>query len=176
MCQKVPDPPANVDFSAVENPDPTLKTARDRLDFHRKNPVCAGCHKITDPIGLALENFDGSGQYRTEEHGGTIDASGTIDGKEFKDAVGLGQALHDSPTVTSCLVKRVVGYAVGGKLRLKDQALVDHFNERFAAGGYRLPNLLRTIALSPAFANVDTSEDAPAVKTAQAETNTSGTK
>ena len=175
MCQKVPDPPANVDFSAVENPDPTLKTARDRLEAHRKNPVCAGCHKITDPIGLALENFDGSGQYRDDEHGAVIDASGSIDGKEFKDAVGLGQALHDSPTVTSCLVKRVFGYAIGGKLRLKDQPLVDHFNAAFAAGSYRLPNLLRTIALSPTFTEVDTSEDAPApVKTAQAETATSG--
>ena len=173
LCQKVPDPPANVDFSAVENPDPTLKTARDRLDAHRRNPVCAGCHKITDPIGLALENFDGSGQYRDEEHGGVINASGSIDGKEFKDAVGLGQVLHDSPAVTSCLVKRVFGYAVGGKLRQKDQPLVDYFNDRFGAGGYRLPNLMRTIVLSPAFSEVDVSEDAPA-KTAQAETTTTG--
>ena len=169
MCQPVPRPPANVDFSAVENPDPTLKTARDRLDFHRRNPVCAGCHKITDPIGLALENFDGSGQYRDTEKGAAIDASGAIDGKEFKYVVGLGQALHDSPAVPACLVKRVFGYAVGGRLRQQDQKIVDYFNAQFAAGGYRLPNLLRTIALSPAFSEVDKSEDAPVpVKTARA--------
>ena len=161
MCQMVPTPPSNVDFSAFENPDPTLKTARDRLVVHRKNPVCAGCHKITDPIGLALENFDGSGAYRDSENGAPIDASGAIDGTEFKDVAGLGQALHDSPAVTSCLVKRLLGYAVGGTLRFKDQELVDYFNDRFAAGGYRLPNLLRTIALSAAFSKVDKSEDAP---------------
>src|SRR6185369_16516725 len=104
LCQTVPRPPANVDFSAIENPDPSLKTARDRLDFHRKNPVCAGCHKITDPMGLALENFDGSGQYRETEKGAPIDASGILDGKEFKNVAGLGQALHDSPAVPACLV------------------------------------------------------------------------
>ena len=49
---------AEVDFSIVENPNPNLHTARDRLELHRKNPVCAGCHKITDPLGLSLENFD----------------------------------------------------------------------------------------------------------------------
>ena len=64
--------------------------------------------------------------------------------------------------------------AIGGRLRLQDQKLVDYFNAQFAADGYRLPNLLRTIALSPAFSEVDKSEDAPPVKTARAETNIPG--
>ena len=98
LCQPVPRPPANVDFSAVENPDPkTARDARERVTLHLKNPVCAGCHKITDPTGLALENFDGAGQYRETEKGAPIDASGSLDGKDFKDMIGLGQsvALHD---------------------------------------------------------------------------------
>ena len=154
LCQTVPPPPPNVDFSAVENPDPTLKTARDRLTRHRTNPVCAGCHKITDPIGLALENFDGSGQYRESEKGAVIDVSGDLDGKPFKDATGLGQALHDHPGVPACLVKRAYTYAVGGKLRRDDDPLLKYFNERLAADGYKLPNLMRTIALSDAIAHV----------------------
>lgn len=155
MCQPVPRPPANVDFSALENPDPTLRTMRDRLDAHRKNPVCAGCHKITDPMGLALENFDASGQYRTDERGAAIDASGTLDGKDFKDAVGLGQALHDSPIVPACLTKRVYTYAKGGKLPAEEQPLVNYFNERFSAQGYKLRTLMRDIALSTSFSEID---------------------
>ena len=168
MCQPVPRPPANVDFSAIENPDPSMKTARDRLDAHRKNPVCAGCHKITDPMGLALENFDGSGQYRETEKGAAIDASGTLDGKEFKDVIGLGQALHDNPAVPACLVKRVFTYARGGKLRKEEQPIVDYFNGRFAADGYRMRNLMREVALSTAFSQIDEPETETPVKTASA--------
>ena len=152
LCQPVPRPPANVDFSAVENPDPRLRTARARLDFHSENPVCAGCHKITDPMGLALENFDGAGRYRRTEGGAPIDASGRLDGKEFTDVIGLGQALRDHPGLSSCLVRRMFSYAVGGNVR--DQTTLGFLNSSFAAQGHRVPDLLRIIALSDAFSRV----------------------
>lgn len=161
LCQPVPPPPANVDFSAVENPDPRLRTARDRLNFHSENPVCGGCHKITDPMGLALENFDGVGQYRETEKGAPIDASGILDGKPFKDAAGLGQALRDHPAVPACLVKRVYTYAMGGRFRREDQPLVTYFNGRFAAEGYQLPSLMRSIALSASFSAIDNGPESP---------------
>jgi hypothetical protein len=110
LCQKVPRPPPNVDFSIIENPKSTMKTARERLTAHRSNPVCAGCHKLTDPIGLALENFDGAGQFREAERGAPIDASGSRDGR-FK-LVGLGRALHDHPAPPACLVRRVYSYGI----------------------------------------------------------------
>ncbi len=165
LCQPVPRPPANVDFSAVENPDPRLRTARARLDFHSENPVCAGCHKITDPMGLALENFDGAGRYRKTEGGAPIDSSGRLDGKEFTDVIGLGQALHDHPSLTSCLVRRMFSYAAGANVR--DQTTMGYFNASFAAQGYRIPDLLRTIALSDAFSRV-AEPYAPPAKTAAA--------
>src|SRR5205085_2470966 len=112
LCQPVPPPPPNVDFSLVDNPPPNIKTQRERLELHRKNPVCAGCHKITDPLGLTLEQFDGAGQYRDSERGSPIDVSGALDGKPFTDVVGLGHAIHDHPALTSCLVKRAYSYAV----------------------------------------------------------------
>src|SRR5690606_9036017 len=66
LCQRVPPPPANVDFSLVEDiNNPNLKTARQRLTAHSTEPTCAGCHKITDPMGFALENFDTAAGYRT---------------------------------------------------------------------------------------------------------------
>ncbi len=154
LCQPVPRPPANVDFSALENPKAEHRTQRDRVNFHLENPVCAGCHKITDPMGLAMEQFDGAGVYRLTERGNPIDPSGSLDGKNFKDAVGLSQALHDHPALTSCLVKRIYSYGTGGPTTRDDQPLLTYLNTRFAEQGYRLPDLLRTITLSPTFSEV----------------------
>ena len=168
LCQAVPRPPANVDFSAVENPSSNIKTQRERVATHLKNPVCAGCHKITDPMGLALENFDGAGQYRTTEKGEPIDPTGSLDGKAFTDVVGLGKALHDHPSLPQCLVKRVYGYGTGGPTTSDDKPLLDYFDQRFAAEGYRLPDLLRTIVLSEAFAEVRPEAPIESEKTAAA--------
>ena len=140
LCQKVPRPPPNVDFSIVENPNSTLKTARERLTAHRANPVCAGCHKLTDPIGLALENFDGAGQFRETERGAPIDTSGSLDGREFTDAIGLGQALHDHPALPACLVQRVYSYATGSPVAANDKPVVQQLTKGFAETGYRLPD------------------------------------
>jgi hypothetical protein len=160
LCQKVPRPPPNVDFSLIEDPKSTLRTARDRLAAHRANPVCAGCHKLTDPIGLALENFDGAGQYRATERGAPIDSSGNLDGKSFADAAGLAQAVHDNPALPACLVSRVYGYAVGQAPTGSAAQVLPYFGTQFAQQGYKLPALLRTIALSKAFTTV--TSEAPA--------------
>ena len=160
LCQTVPRPPPNVDFSLIEDPKSTLRTARERLAAHRANPVCAGCHKITDPIGLALENFDGAGQFRETERGAPIDASGSLDGKNFSNPLGLAQAVHDNPGLTSCVVRRAYAYGTGGPVKPNDKAVLPYLNNRFAAAQYRFPDLLRTIALSHAFSHV--SEQAPA--------------
>ena len=154
LCQKVPRPPPNVDFSLIEDPKSTLKTARERLAAHRANPVCAGCHKITDPIGLAMENFDGAGQYRVAERGAPIDASGNLDGKTFDNPAGLAQALHDNPVLPACLVQRAYAYGTGGAVTATDRPQLQYFNAQFVAEQYRLPDLLRIIALSRAFSHV----------------------
>ncbi len=88
LCQIVPMPPPNVDFSKLDDPDPSLKTARERLKVHTTNASCAGCHKIMDPMGYPLEHFDGAGQYRETENGAQLDTSGTLDGTAFKDVAG----------------------------------------------------------------------------------------
>jgi hypothetical protein len=160
LCQKVPRPPPNVDFSLIEDPKSTLLTARERLAAHRANPVCAGCHKLTDPIGLGLENFDGAGQYRATERGAPIDASGNLDGKAFPDAPGLAEALHDNPALPACLVTRVYSYATGGTPASGSNDMLGWFGTQFAEQGYKLPALLRTVALSNAFSTISI----PAVK------------
>jgi hypothetical protein len=155
LCQKVPDPPPNVNFAIVQDTNnPKFKTARDRLTAHRTDPVCAGCHQVTDPIGLALENFDGGGVYRASENGAPIEAGGTLDGAAFTDLDGFAKAIRDNPATTSCVVNRVFAYGTGHAIESGDQKLMAYLLARFAADGYRFRGLLRTVATSAAFVEV----------------------
>lgn len=152
MCQPVPLPPANVDFSIVQNTgDQVHKTARERLMLHQENPVCAGCHKITDPIGLSLENYDAVGQFRTTENGAKIDTSGQFEGKAYQGAHDLTTFLRDSPAVSSCVVQRAYEYGVGRAVEDRDGQWLEYASDRFAAGQYRFPQMMRFIATSRAF-------------------------
>jgi hypothetical protein len=160
LCERVPAPPNNVDFSVVENTDnPKFRTARDRLTAHRANPTCAGCHAIMDPIGLALEDFDTAGEYRTTENGAPIDASGKLNEVAFKDAAGLGHVLHDDPAATSCLVRRVYEYGVGRTPEKGEAVWLNDLTRQFGEDGYRIPELLRRIAVSDGFYRVAPSAD-----------------
>jgi hypothetical protein len=155
LCEKIPNPPPNVDFSKLNDPDPSLRTARERLQVHATNPSCAGCHKLMDPLGLALEHFDGAGAYRETEMDAPLETDGMLDGRAFADLEGLNRVLHDHPAIPKCLVNRVYSYATGGPVSPpSDGPILKYFNQRFAASGYRVPELLRDIALSEAFIEV----------------------
>ena len=155
LCEKVPSPPANVNFKIVlDTSNPVYKTARERLTAHRSNPVCAGCHKFVDPIGLSLENFDGIGAYRTRENEVPIDTSGELGGNKFDGPQGLGRAMHDDPATVSCLVDRLESYALGRQLSKQDQPILQELQQGFANSGYRLPQLLRQIATDDSFYRV----------------------
>ena len=148
----VPSPPANVNFTVVQDTtNKQFRTARDRLTAHRTEATCAGCHKIMDPIGLGLENFDGVGQYRTTENEAPIDASGEIDGIKFTDSASLGHALHDDPAATACFADSLYRYAVGRDFDRGESDWRKYLGTEFAADGYRLPDLMRLIATSDAF-------------------------
>lgn len=154
LCQKVPAPPPDVDFSLLEDAG-DVATARERLKIHNTNPACAGCHLITDPMGLSLENFDGAGRYRETENGAVLDISGELDGTLYDDVEGLTTAMRNHPKLPYCLVNRLYAYGTGGPVSLKyDRDILSYFTERFAGQGYELPGLLREMALSQAFARV----------------------
>ena len=154
-CQIVPDPPANVDFSIIEDPNARFLTARERINAHNTDPTCSGCHKITDPMGLALEKFDGAGAFRTTENGAVIDTSGGLDGVTFDDSPGLAQAMHDNASTTSCLVQRVFSYGLGRDPQDGDEELVAYFERTFIRDGYRIKALMRNLATSRAFAQAN---------------------
>ena len=150
LCQKIPDPPGDVDFSQFNDPNSPAKTARDRLNAHSTLPACAGCHKLMDPIGLAMEKFDGAGQFRADENGAVIDTRGEINGIPFADAKGLGAALSQDPAATSCVVNRIYAYAVGRSVERNEREIVSYFEKAFASDKYRFTSLLRQIATSKA--------------------------
>jgi hypothetical protein len=152
LCQKVPAPPGDVEFTIVQDTsNPTYRTARQRLEAHATNPVCTGCHKITDPMGLALENFDGGGNYRTTENGVALDTSGVLDGVKFTNGAELGRAVAQNPAATSCVVDRISSYALGRKPVKSEDVWIAALKQDFAKGGYVVPDLMREIALSPEF-------------------------
>ena len=152
LCQKTPPPPPDVNFSVVQDVNnPTLKTTRERLQAHLTNEQCATCHRATDPIGLALEQFDGAGTFRTTERGDRIDVSGKFERQDFNGAAELGKILRQSPRVSSCLVSSVWRYANGRDPGPADAADVEAMKRRFTDDGYRVTALMRTIALDPEF-------------------------
>jgi hypothetical protein len=152
LCQKVPTPPPNVNFAVVQDTsNPLYKTARARLTAHRDNPTCAGCHALTDPTGLSLENYDAVGGYRTAENGVPIDAGGSFEGKTYNGAIGLEQTLRGSPSLPDCLARRVYEYGVGRSTTASDDEWLNYVDQRFAHDGYGLRGLIRTIAASKAF-------------------------
>ncbi|MHB1207180.1 MAG: DUF1592 domain-containing protein, partial [Rhodospirillaceae bacterium] len=155
LCQKVPPPPGDVKFDIVQDTsNPVYRTARDRLTAHRSNPVCAGCHKLIDPMGLALENFDGAGGYRVKENGVAIDTSGELDGVKFANGAALGKVVHDNPAASSCLVDRMSAYALGRSAEKADEPWVDEMKREFAKVGYNVPALMRRIVTRPEFYRV----------------------
>ena len=155
LCQEVPPAPADVDFSVVQDTENTEhRTARDRLEAHRTEPSCSGCHARMDPLGLALEQFDGIGEYRRAENGEPIDASGDLDGVSFSDAADFGRAIRNEPATVSCLVENLYKYAVGHAPGDAEVRFLRGLEERFGEAGYRFPDLMAMIAMSEPFRTV----------------------
>jgi len=152
LCQPVPPPPPNVNFALLQDTsDPNFKTARQRLARHRSDPVCAGCHSITDPIGLSMENYDAIGAYRMLENGAPIDASGEFEGHGYRNLIEFGAVLRENPATTQCIVQRVLEYATGRSADGDDWAWMARVMPDFAGDGYAIPALLRRVATSDVF-------------------------
>jgi Protein of unknown function (DUF1588)/Protein of unknown function (DUF1592)/Protein of unknown function (DUF1595)/Protein of unknown function (DUF1585)/Protein of unknown function (DUF1587) len=152
MCQSIPAPPPDVDTTLPD--ESQAKTARERLTIHSTNATCAGCHKLMDPIGLSLENFDAIGGYRTQDNGETIDASGELDGVTFTNAVGLADALAKSERVPDC-VSRLVFRSAWGRLETQaDEGFITDLTAAFAASTYQMRQLFTSAVSAPSFVNV----------------------
>lgn len=150
LCQPIPDPPADAN-TAIPEVSADAPTMRERIAVHLEDPFCASCHQLTDPIGLALETFDGLGRQRLTENGAPIDPSGVLDGASFADAWGLGAAVAAHPQTGPCLTQKMLQYATGALAEELDPALLSWHAEGFGAAGHQVLWLMRDVALSPAF-------------------------
>ena len=131
-------------------------TMRERMEVHRRNPVCANCHKIMDPIGLAMENFDAVGSWRTREggtHGTAIDASGVLlDGTKVDGIVSLRKALMRNPEIfVGTFVEKMMTYALGRGVAATDMPTVRQIVRDGGSQNYRFASMVEGIVNSPAF-------------------------
>jgi hypothetical protein len=154
---KVPSPPpgAEADLSAEAAASEGLvgDTVRARLELHRRNPTCAGCHGIMDPLGLALENFDLLGRWRDSEDGHAIDASARmVDGTSLHGAGDLREALlARSDAFVAALTERLMTYALGRELESYDMPVVRGVVRAAAPEGQTVRALVQAIVASDSF-------------------------
>lgn len=151
LCHEIPPPPANVDTS-IPAPSADAPTMRDRVADHLENPACSSCHLVTDPMGLAFEQFDGIGRYRTTEADAVIDPSGDLDGWGFADARELEELLRHHQDLPRCWTDSAVAYASGVMPGDDQAALGQWYTDGLAARGYRWRELLLDVIGSDAFA------------------------
>jgi hypothetical protein len=158
LCQDIPPPPPNVPKLDPATADPSSlesENVRVRLEQHRADPLCASCHKLLDPIGLGLENFDAIGKYRTVyTNGDAVDASGMLpDGTAFDGLGELTDALSKDARFADCVERKLLTYALSREVVASDAAYVMSIREGWSKGGMGFAALLREIALSTPFRN-----------------------
>ncbi len=164
-----PPPPPNVPPLREEKSDAVL-SMRERMVQHRRNPACAACHALMDPVGLSLENFDAIGRWRTLTDGfEPIDASGSFpDGTTFDGVAGLRQALmRRADQFVRTLTEKLLTYALGRAVEHYDQPAVRAVERAAARDDYRFSSLVLGIVNSTPFQmRRPASADAPAPVTA----------
>jgi hypothetical protein len=149
-----PIPPPGVDTNLEKDPEAVKATSlRQRLEAHRGNPVCASCHKIMDPIGFGLENFDLVGGWRDRDGRTPVDASGQlVDGTKINGPADLRQALlsRSDAFVTTATV-RLLTYALGRPVHYDDMPVVRAIVRRGAPNDYHFSSLVLGVVESAPF-------------------------
>src|SRR6185295_5137550 len=147
-----PDPPPDVP-ALKPNPAAGPQTMRQRMEDHRSNPACAVCHRMMDPIGFALENFDGTGRWRANEAGQKLDASGRlVDGSMIDGVVSLRQGLlRYSPQFVRAVTEKLLTFALGRGVEYDDMPVVRSIVREAARDDYRFSTVVLAIVKSIPF-------------------------
>jgi hypothetical protein len=148
-----PPPPGNVPPLKNDGSAAKLVTLRDRMAAHRVNQPCAGCHRLMDPVGFSLENYDAIGRWRTTDQDAPIDASGNLpDGGQFTGVAGLKQALLSKPDLfVNTLTEKLLTYGLGRGLESYDAAAVRKIVRDARTNDYRFSSLILGIVNSSPF-------------------------
>jgi len=153
-----PDPPQDVPALTERKQDTTGNTKpptmREALQAHRVNPTCSSCHQIFEPMGLALENFDAVGTWRTLDEGQPIDASGVLpDGTKVNGVIELRQSLREryADQFAQVVAEKLLTYAIGRGTEYQDMAMIRRITDDAAKNNYRFSSLVMTIVKSDMF-------------------------
>jgi hypothetical protein len=149
-----PQPPPGVETNLEKDPSQVkVTTLRQRLEQHRGSPTCAACHRLIDPVGLALENFDHTGKWRTVDAKMPIDATGQLtDGTKLNGPDSLRRALlARSDVFVTVLAEKMLTYAAGRAMRPEDMPAVRSIVRAAAADGHRFSSMILGVVKTPQF-------------------------
>ncbi|RYZ02729.1 MAG: DUF1592 domain-containing protein [Myxococcales bacterium] len=153
LCQGIPAPPPELMISAPEITPGT--TTRQRFVEHEANPVCATCHTLIDPVGLAFENYDAAGAWRVEEQGRPIDASGDLTSTDvsapLNGVVEMATKLAQSEMVSECFVRNWFRFAFGRGEGDEEAARIGTLATEFRSADDKVLELMVTLTKSPDF-------------------------
>jgi hypothetical protein len=155
LASPPPAPPPNVptldETKGVS--EARLLTVRERMEQHRANPTCNSCHRVIDPLGLALENFDVTGKWRIKDSGAPIDAAGTLyDGSQINGPTGLRNALlKRQDVVMTSFTESLMTYGLGRRVEAFDMPTVRKIVNAARKNGYKMSTFIMGVINSPAF-------------------------
>lgn len=150
LCGSVPPPPPGVEGLPMD--DVSGLSLRERLELHRADPSCSGCHNLMDPLGFGFEHYDAIGRYRTQDGTAQVNASGELDGASFSGADELSELLGQDPRFLDCVTKKFFTYAArrvpSGR---NDEGWVTYLGDLAEADGGSLRAIVRTLLMSEPF-------------------------
>lgn len=153
LCQVVPPPPDDIDLN-LEPEVGEATTLRERLERHREDPACSGCHSFIDPPGFLFEHFDSVGRYREELNGVVLDASGDLDGIPMANLADLANHLAGDIRLTMCMVRQVYRFALGRLEDYGEEVEIQLLHQSFAEQGFRFQSLIKSLLMSEGFSVV----------------------
>jgi len=149
-----PPPPGIPDLEETVNSESgRILTTRERLEMHRSNPVCAACHRLMDPIGLALDNFDVTGKWRIRENGSPLDTQSTFyDGTPITTPTDLSQKLLERPIpLIRQFTQNLMAFGLGRRIDERDQPTVRKIVAAAEKNDYRMSSFILNVAMSDEF-------------------------
>jgi hypothetical protein len=149
LCAEPPPPPAGVEGFKPE--DLEAKSQAQLLAQHREDPICAACHNLMDPLGLAMENYDGVGAWRTLDHGFPIEPAGEFEGESFASPGEFVDLLAEDERFSECAVEKMMTYALGRGTSESDLEYLAEINDGFRGDGMKLRRLVERVVLSEPF-------------------------
>ena len=158
LCQIVPPPPENIDLNITQE-EGEVASLRERLELHRQDPACQGCHSFIDPPGFLFERFDSLGRYRDEVDGIMIDDSGDLDGVQLANSGELAEMLAQDERFSLCMVRQLFRHSLGRLEERGEEGELERIHQRFEASGFKFKALLKALILSEGFRTLSRSDE-----------------